>query len=611
MVDQIRNLLARAEEALRASRHQECLDICRRLLGDSPDNAEGLLLVTQAAQGVGDNGLADRAFRMLIGLRPVRSEYWLSYASFLRRHKFVDPAMEVVRELLSLSPELGLGWHMLGLCYFDKGDSEGALEAAQKCYAFAPERSEGWELAAAAQQRMGNFSLAIETCRTGLRSVRRAGRLHYSLGQLLRQNNDFAGAADAYHAAVKAGFTSPELYRNLAEALLDSGQVESAVTSAKAGVKRHPAHAGLHRTFARVSHAAQAPGDPTVRLRAAAEARKNDPALWQTLVDLLKRLDREPEASEMLAQARRLGCPDTPGILALEAQDACFRGEASVAMQRFESLLQRAPENPQVLQTFAELAVRVGEYRRASEVCELALKLNPHDQLALTYLGTAWQLLADPREHELLNYERMVRPVAVPTPEGFRDSMHFFTELRQVLDELHNSGAHPIEQSVRGGTQTNGFLFRLKHELLQTLEQQLRQAIVRGIRDFPDEEGHPFWSRKHRNPVGDGLRFAGAWSVRLRGQGFHTNHIHPQGWLSSALYVHLPPEVRDPKDTSGFIQFGQPMAELGLDLEPRRVVKPEVGTLVLFPSYMWHGTVPFESEEPRITVAFDLLPEGV
>ena len=46
-----------------------------------------------------------------------------------------------------------------------------------------------------------------------------------------------------------------------------------------------------------------------------------------------------------------------------------------------------------------------------------------------------------------------------------------------------------------------------------------------------------------------------------------------------------------------------------LGLPPRRVVKPEAGTLVLFPSYMWHGTIPFHSQQPRLTVAFDLLPD--
>jgi hypothetical protein len=37
-------------------------------------------------------------------------------------------------------------------------------------------------------------------------------------------------------------------------------------------------------------------------------------------------------------------------------------------------------------------------------------------------------------------------------------------------------------------------------------------------------------------------------------------------------------------------------------------VKPEAGKLVLFPSYMWHGVEPFESDAPRLTVAFDALP---
>jgi hypothetical protein len=31
--------------------------------------------------------------------------------------------------------------------------------------------------------------------------------------------------------------------------------------------------------------------------------------------------------------------------------------------------------------------------------------------------------------------------------------------------------------------------------------------------------------------------------------------------------------------------------------------------LVLFPSYFWHGTVPFSSGHARLTVAFDAVPE--
>jgi len=32
--------------------------------------------------------------------------------------------------------------------------------------------------------------------------------------------------------------------------------------------------------------------------------------------------------------------------------------------------------------------------------------------------------------------------------------------------------------------------------------------------------------------------------------------------------------------------------------------------LAVFPSYMWHGTVPFEDTQPRLTIAFDMVPSG-
>jgi hypothetical protein len=60
-------------------------------------------------------------------------------------------------------------------------------------------------------------------------------------------------------------------------------------------------------------------------------------------------------------------------------------------------------------------------------------------------------------------------------------------------------------------------------------------------------------------------------------------------------------------DNSGALQFGEPNFDMGLN--PRHSVQPKAGTLVLFPSYMWHGTVPFHSEEARTTIAFDVVPK--
>jgi uncharacterized protein (TIGR02466 family) len=101
------------------------------------------------------------------------------------------------------------------------------------------------------------------------------------------------------------------------------------------------------------------------------------------------------------------------------------------------------------------------------------------------------------------------------------------------------------------------------------------------------------------------IRFAGSWSVRLRGGGHHSNHVHPQGWLSSAFYVDLPPRAEDEPADSAWFTLGAPDERLDLKVDPWSKIEPRAGRLVLFPSWMWHGTVPFRGGE-RLTVAFDV-----
>jgi hypothetical protein len=113
--------------------------------------------------------------------------------------------------------------------------------------------------------------------------------------------------------------------------------------------------------------------------------------------------------------------------------------------------------------------------------------------------------------------------------------------------------------------------------------------------------------RRHLAAVGEAGRaygFCGAWSVRLNGGGFHINHIHPEGWLSSAFYVRTPSDL---KGDEGALKFGQPGPPTSPSLAEEHLVRPAPGLLVLFPSYMWHGTVPFASAERRLACAFDIV----
>jgi hypothetical protein len=188
------------------------------------------------------------------------------------------------------------------------------------------------------------------------------------------------------------------------------------------------------------------------------------------------------------------------------------------------------------------------------------------------------------------------------------DTAAFLADLRAALEPLHQAGHEPLQQSLRSGSQTPGFLFGRGEPAIAAAREAFRRAVEGWIAGLPDDTAHPFLARKAPS-----VRFSGSWSVRLWSSGKHVNHIHPEGWMSSAFYVALPPSLGTPLadgGQAGYIQFGQPPDELGLGLPPRRVVQPRPGRLALFPSYFWHGTVPFEDDAPRMTVAFDMQPVG-
>lgn len=136
---------------------------------------------------------------------------------------------------------------------------------------------------------------------------------------------------------------------------------------------------------------------------------------------------------------------------------------------------------------------------------------------------------------------------------------------------------------------------------------------MRDLTDYPDTAIRALFAavetpvRRHIASIGEpgqNHAIASAWSVRLNGGGFHIDHVHPEGWLSSAFYVRTPKELRG---SEGALKFGEPGPPTLPPLPADHLIRPEPGMLVLFPSYMWHGTVPFSSNEKRLSCAFDIV----
>ncbi len=259
---------------------------------------------------------------------------------------------------------------------------------------------------------------------------------------------------------------------------------------------------------------------------------------------------------------------------------------------------------PLAVSNHHELAVTLLQADRleaAREILMQARAVDPHHQATLAYLTIVQRQLGDSEFASLFDPQAYVREYELPVPQGFADAASFNAALSEQLVALHTRRMAPIDQTLRGGTQTAAALFDREVREIRLLRDAIEAAVADYIKSLPADAAHPFLSRR-----ADSFHFAGSWSCRLASGGYHTNHIHQEGWISSAYYAALPDSVG--AGTEGGLKFGESKFALPRADSPLRLVQPKVGKLVLFPSYYWHGTQPFSAEDTRLAVAFDIQP---
>lgn len=602
--------LQTAAGMLQAGRAGEALALARRLAAEATRAPDAHQLLGMCLGESGNAERAEQAFLRALELAPDHPLVLVNYATMLRKAGRPEPALAQLRRAVASAPGFAKGWSELGASALAAGLGDDAQMALERAVALQPDSVPDWQMLGHAARATGDLEAAEAAFRRVLALLPGHASASLDLGMVLRLAGRPEEAAACLERIAGSGNDSPELADALVGALLDDGRPDEAMALARQVAADHPDFVPGLVTLANLlwEHGeALAPGiDPFDMLRAAIAHQPRNHALRTALVQLLLSARHAEEALVHLRTLRTHA--DEPGMALMEANALEMLGRTDQAGALYAQLQRSGGGGmPVFLNAYARHLLRAGKWDAAAQAAEEATRVDPCNQEAWAYLGTAWRLLDDPREHWLCDYDRLVALVEVEPPVGLAE-VDYLDALRASLDRLHKARREPIQQSLRGGSQTPGRLFGRRDPVIAAVRSSLLRSVERWLATLPSDERHPFLKRKAAS-----IRFGGSWSVKLWCSGTHVNHVHPEGWMSSAFYVSLPPSVGSlPAGASpaGHIQFGQPPLELELGLAPRRVIRPEAGKLALFPSYMWHGTVPFQDEQPRITVAFDMTPLG-
>lgn len=454
---------------------------------------------------------------------------------------------------------------------------------------------------AAALKALGRIDDAVAFNR---RAVTRAPNDRFAWYNLAATLGDLKLDAEAEAAARRTlalGLDAPEVWLVLGKALQGLRRYDDAEKALMTALARRPNDAAAHLDLAQLRWMRSGRQDEALAvLEAALGKHPGDAGLWLIKSTVLTFAGDHAAADATLAEALKA----SPGDVLLQlaaARAAGAIGDAGRMLSHAQAAQRLAPAAPEVHAVLCEALLANGQATRAAETAERLVAAAPDDQYALAVRNTAWRLTGDPRLEPFGDYQGLVRAYRLETPDGWSDLETFLQALRARLLALHDLKTHPLQQSLRGGTQVPS-LDRSEDPLARAFFASARKAVARYIEDLgPGED--PIRARRS-----GAFDFAGGWSVRLRSDGFHADHVHPRGWISSAFYLDVPAVVDDGEAREGWLQFGRPGCLTAPALAAEHMVKPERGMLVLFPSCFWHGTRPFSDPGHRLTIAFDVAP---
>lgn len=580
----------------------EAESICRRLLSSDPQAVDVANLLALVRKKAGDHAEAERLMQACLAADPRRADILANLANLYVGLGRAADAEQAYRRSLAVDP--GFRPARLGLArlLLDGGRAEEAREEARRLLDADERDAEAWNVTGSAERRLARTEAAEGAFRRALDLRPEYAIARHNLGALLARQGRSEEALEQLESAAAAGLRGPAIDFNRASALMDLMRFDEADAILTETVAASPGAVDCQTLLARLRYM-RGRDDFADAFRQAVERHPEDVPLLLGYSRALRGAGRFERAAEAV-EAASAGRPENPrllGELAAVCQDA---GRYAEALEHARAADARAPGDPGIADILIDALACLGEGDAAWPLVQAARSRDPLNQWYVAMEATVARLRGDGRYEALYDYEAMVRPCRLPTPRGWTGADEFIADLVRALEARHRLVAEPLDQSLRHGTQTTRGLLGDPDPVIRAFLQALEEPIAEYRSAMGVDPTHPLRSR-NRGPT----RLTGCWSVRLGTAGYHVNHVHSEGWISSAFYAQVPAEVTDTEARRGWIKFGEPRFPVP-GASPEKFVQPEVGVLVLFPSYMWHGTTPITQNEPRMTIAFDAVPGG-
>jgi len=635
-----RRLLGLAAERLSHDEAGEAERLLGPALADPAVPAPALTLAGVVAHRRGRPREAIERLQRAVTLAP--GDAAARYNLAVVRHEVgeIEPAMEDLRRVLALEPAHVQAATNLAEWLLETDQPEAAETACRNVLNYLPDAPSPWLALGESLRRRGNHGAAERALRRAVALDAGSPAAHNRLGILLKSERRYEEALNCYRRALELVPGDARILNNKGLAALAAGRAEHALADFEAALETEPdfGEPRLNRcaTLARLRRRVEAeeairdyledlPGSARgLAILAALLSSERDPdrlaeaercvrralagrgdlaGAWDTLGVVLAKRGQMEASLDAGRRAVRLD-PEHAGHAIHLADNLARAGKLDEAAEILQKALRHLPGDTELNRQLGIVLIRQGNYEHALSQLDARLSGHSQDQRAIAHRGVALQRLGRVAEaREYLGMDRFITAVRPQNLRPFPDLDAFNAALAADVRQHPTLQWEPVGLAASGGALT-GELLSHPTEAIRVFERELRAAIDALMARLVAEPGHPFLGG-----IPSAYRL-NTWATLVPEQGEISAHIHEESWLSGAYYVTLPEAMRAAEDQhAGWIEFGRPSAELpDVPDDAVRCIRPEEGLLLLFPSYLFHRTLPFSGEGERISLSFDVEP---
>ena len=153
---------------------------------------------------------------------------------------------------------------------------------------------------------------------------------------------------------------------------------------------------------------------------------------------------------------------------------------------------------------------------------------------------------------------------------------------------------------LANGIQTAGNLFALENKMVD----EIKRIIGLEIEEYRSQLNDS--NEGFINKWPDAYSLYG-WIISMKSGGNLSPHMHENGWISGSVYINVPPKSNI-NDGNLVVCIEDDKFLNEPEKNQKNIIDVTTGSLCLFPASLLHYTIPFESDEDRIVLAFDVIP---